>query len=197
MNKATAVLTACLAVAILLTGGIACGKKKGTNPPPPGTTSSRTPFSDGAWQIDLSITATPGGSECDSLNSTSRDTFYVVAGEVQDEFFGVNCSFQTTGNNFTHTCRDTFILSDSCSIVITLTGSGTISGNTFTAVYTLTTTGLGNCSGSFFPLCTWRVTAAGVKVATIATAERAPSFPDMLERATKGKLLERISKRGR
>jgi hypothetical protein len=182
-------------IAVCVVAGIGCGKKQTTNPLS-NTPSVRTPFSNGAWELTYSFTATAGDSSCSDFNGAFVDTFCVAAGAV-DEFFGANCSFVTVGSNFTHTCRDTIYQDDTCKVIVVLSGTGSVSGDTFTATWTLTISGVGDCSGLFFPDCTIRITGTGKKVAAACTSPVFMSMPEALEHATKARLVERLQVRRR
>jgi len=194
MKRALAIAcVTCIAVGVI--AGIGCGKKKPTSPPI-SASSAKTPFSNGAWELTYSFTATAGGSSCSDFNGAFVDTFCVAAGAA-DEFFGSNCSFVTTGSNFTHVCRDTLYPDSLCTVINVLSGAGTVTGSTFTATWTLTLSSVGDCSEFPIPSCTFRIIGTGKKVAASCTSPTFASMAEALEHATKTRLVERLQVRRR
>lgn len=191
-----------LLVPVLIMGGLACGSKKAN---PFSTTGGGigpgdpAPFADGVWELRSTITATAGDPSCADANGSSVDTFTVAGGDV-DGFIVSNCSFIVRGAHFSQTCRDTFAYSTSCRFVVTLSGSGEVDGDTFTAAYTATVAPLGDCSLFPVPTCTLRITATGSRIAmpiaarsfTISRGVRVLSVPEAIERLAVGRALEPV-----
>ncbi len=146
------------AAASFVLGGLACGGKDKKNPVAPVPTTHQFPLSDGRWRCTLVSTATSGGAECSSFNGSQVDTFDVIGGESN---FFPGCIFNVTGNRFTQACSDTFFLG-SCTLVERISGSGSFSATTFTAVYTFVMGG--DCAG--VSGCTVRFNLSGQKIAS-------------------------------
>ena len=179
-----------LLVPALIVGGLACGKK--TNPVSTTGGGDPAPFGDGAWELSYTITATGGDPSCANANGSFVDTFTVAGGEVSG-FIGNNCTFVVSGTHFSQTCRETYSYSVSCRFVVTISGSGEVSGDTFTADYTATVTPSGDCS--LFPVfpCTAAITATGRLIAIpIARGVRVRSVPEGIERLAVQRVLEPV-----
>lgn len=185
-----------LLVPALIIGGLACGSKK-TNPVSStggggnGGPSDPAPFSDGDWELRYTLEATAGDAVCAEANGSFVDTFTVAGGEVDGFIYG-NCTFVVNGTAFSQTCRDTFSYSSVCRFVVTISGSGEVSGDSFTAVYTATVAPLGNCSLFPVPRCAFRITAAGSAILSIARGQAAGSVPEAIKRLAVGRALEPV-----
>lgn len=183
----TALIALWLAPALII-GGLACGSKKanpvssggGGGGPGPGP-GDPAPFGDGTWELRYTITASGGDASCAGGNGSFVDTFTVASGEVSG-FIGATCTFSVNGSNFSQTCRDTVSYASICRAVVVITGTGQMSGDTFTASYTATLSQLGACT---FPIpgCTFTVTATGTRIGPIAGAARVPSVSAGIARA--------------
>lgn len=185
-------ITLLLANALIL-GGLACGKKSTPmGPAPPNDPGDPAPFAEGTWELHYTLTTTGGDPTCSSADGSGVDTFAVVNGELEG-FLTSTCTFAVNGSHFVQACRDTYAISALCRFVIAITGSGDVSGDTFTASYTGTVTPLGNCSLAV-PTCSFTITATGNRIPAIATGVRVRSVPEGIDRLALGRILARLGR---
>lgn len=179
-----------LAIAAML-GALACGSKTTRPVVNTGAPGDPAPFSDGTWELSYTITATAGDAQCANANGTFVDTFTVAGGQVSG-FIGEGCTFEVNGTAFDQTCRQTYTYTATCRFEVTISGSGSVTGDTFTAAYTATVAPSGNCS--LFPVfpCTFTITGTGTRISAIARGVVVGSVPEAISRLTTGRLMDRL-----
>jgi hypothetical protein len=173
---------------VVIVGGLACGSKTTRPVLTGGPTGDPPPFGDGDWELSYTLTATAGDPSCAGANGSFVDTFTVAAGDVEG-LLGTNCVYVVGGTHFSQTCRDTYTYSLTCRFVITISGSGDVNGDTFTATYTVTVGTIGDCSMFNVTPCTFTISATGTRLPTIAQGVRVRDLPHGIERLVTGRAL--------
>ena len=159
-------------------GGPACGSKKVATP---GT--GTTPFQDGTWIAHATITAVAGDPGCTPFRTSFVDTFTVAGGQVED-LLVPGCDVTFVGTQFREACADTMENSDTCQVVQTLMGSGTVTGNYFSGTWTLTFSRTPGSCRNWNPQlsCSYSVTATGQRLPGLVPARARRVFATLFER---------------
>jgi hypothetical protein len=150
-----ALLVLSVALALVVLGGLACGKKD-KNPTAP--TTHEFPLSDGTWMI-TTISRSTGGA-CSMLPETTTTEVVVSGGQENGQFFP-DCQFNVTGNRFSQSCVDTIQHVDNCLSTATINGSGTKTAMSFTATYNIVVATTGSCTAVYD--CQYEVKLTGTK----------------------------------